>query len=68
MPIYHYFAQKQIKAGEMLQMDGIAVLQNPIRTKEDYDLLKKGIVDSVEIKIDWSSTITVCSLTRLDNQ
>lgn len=64
MPIYHYHAIKQI-GFEIVNMDGIATLQNPVRTMEDYTALKKKIAEIDGGGIGGPDGLTICSLTPI---
>ena len=63
MPIYHYHAIKQIALGQIMNIDGIAVLKSPVATMDDYKELKKLISDTNEI--GGPEGLTICSLTPL---
>lgn len=65
MFIYHYHAIKQIQIGAMANMDGIAILTEPIVTMDDYQELKSAIAK--DAKIDDVTGITICSLTLLQD-
>ncbi|GAB4059164.1 hypothetical protein [Uliginosibacterium sediminicola] len=65
MPIYHYHAIKQVRIGEVTNLDGIAALQSPVLTMEDYKALKKLIADVDGGGIGGPDGLTICSLTLL---
>ena len=63
MPIYHYHATKQMNGQATMQIDGIAELEKPILTMDDYISLKNLIASDAEI--GGRCGLTICSLTLL---
>lgn len=63
MPIYHYHATKQLVIGQIMNIDGIAVLKKPVLTMDGYKELKKLISDTNEV--GGPDGLTICSLTIL---
>lgn len=66
MPIYHYHAIKQVRRGEITNLDGIATLHTPVLTMEDYKNLKAMIAEADGGGIGGPDGMTICSLTLLN--
>lgn len=64
MFIYHYHAIKQLRIGEIVNIDGIAHLERAVLTMGDYTRLKDLIAGN-ENGIGGTDGMTVCSLTLL---
>ncbi len=65
MPVYHYHAIKQLTRGEIINLDGIACMQKPVLTMDDYRTLKKLIAETDGSGIGGPYGISICSLTVL---
>lgn len=65
MPVYHYHAIKQTTIGQIVNLDGIAYLKNPVLTMEDYIALKKMISEVDGGGIGGPEGMSICSLTVL---
>lgn len=65
MPIYHYHAMKQTATGMVANIDGIATMQKPVLTMQDYMGLKKQIAEGQDI--GGEKGLTICSLTLLQD-
>ena len=63
MPIYHYHATKQTSGYSTMHIDGIAVLEKPVISMDDYEYLKNLIADDNEI--GGAQGLTICSLALL---
>lgn len=63
MFIYHYHATRQIKPGEIVNIDGIATLASPVRTMDDYHELKRLVINDATVH---PSIFTICSLSLLE--
>ncbi len=65
MLVYHYHAIKQVHHGKITNLDGIARMQNPVLTMEDYRALKTLIAEVDGGGIGGPDGLTICSLTLL---
>lgn len=65
MPIYHYHAISQMTVGQIINIDGIVNMRNPVVTMEDYRYLKKLISEIDGVVICSPDNMTICSLTVL---
>lgn len=65
MPIYHYHAISQMTVGQIINIDGIVDMRNPVVTMEDYRYLKKLISEIDGVVICSPDNMTICSLTVL---
>jgi hypothetical protein len=62
MPVYHYYAMKQISIGKVAHIDGIAIMEKAVATMDDYRRLKEFIAE-----MDGPEGMTICSLTMLED-
>lgn len=62
--VYHYHATKQTNSWSVTHIDGIARLESPVITMEDYVKLKSLIASDNDI--GGPEGLTICSLTPLN--
>lgn len=67
MITYHYHAICQTDPTATNHIDGIASLEKPILTMEDYLQLKTEILNSQEDLKEKDVKLTICSLTVIHN-
>lgn len=65
MPIYHYYAMKQLTPITTSHIDGIAIMEERITDMDGYASLKKLIAEWQDI--GGEKGLTICSLTLLQD-